>query len=180
MMWTQLLRVSLMAHNWFQPVCCGLPLLQAAWLYKATGKASYLTAAQGYLQRAQVGSAAAGCSAAEPCGTDDVSALSKLKPRRPACLPICLQYQRNYFVSWDSVYVAVDNLLLSMGVGPSPGVDSQWQLNTFLTTWQKGARRGAALLAGIASGIASAPSTSADGCACLPGTPRRIMQARTA
>ena len=54
-------------------------------------------------------------------------------------LPACLQYERNYFVSWDSVFVAADNLLLSMGVGPSEGVDLQYQFTTFLSSWQKGA-----------------------------------------
>jgi hypothetical protein len=29
--------------------------VQAAWLYKATGEESYLSAARGYLERAQVG-----------------------------------------------------------------------------------------------------------------------------
>ncbi|KAL4451254.1 hypothetical protein ABPG77_009326 [Micractinium sp. CCAP 211/92] len=48
------------------------------------------------------------------------------------------QYQRNYFVSWDSVFVPADILLSSLGVGPSPGVDHAWQIAAFLDTWQKG------------------------------------------
>ncbi|KAL4420827.1 hypothetical protein ABPG75_010483 [Micractinium tetrahymenae] len=48
------------------------------------------------------------------------------------------QYQRNYFVSWDSVFVPADILLSSLGVGPSPGVDHAWQIATFLETWQQG------------------------------------------
>ena len=41
-------------------------------------------------------------------------------------------------MSWDSVFVPADNLLLSMGVGPSEGVDLQYQFSTFLSSWQKG------------------------------------------
>ncbi|KAI7839959.1 hypothetical protein COHA_006352, partial [Chlorella ohadii] len=72
----------------------------AGWLYRATGEDAYLSAARGYLQRAQ--------------------------------------YQRNYFVSWDSVYSAADALLLGLGVGPSPGVDLEWQAAAFRDTWLKG------------------------------------------
>lgn len=34
--------------------------------------------------------------------------------------------------------MAADNLLLSLGVGPSEGVDSAWQMAAFLDTWTKG------------------------------------------
>ena len=37
------------------PRPCVSPSAQAAWLYKATGEESYLSAARGYLKRAQVG-----------------------------------------------------------------------------------------------------------------------------
>ncbi len=53
----------------------------------------------------------------------------------PCFLP---QYQRNYFVSWDSVFVPADVLLASQGAGPSPGVDHAWQIQAFLDTWTKG------------------------------------------
>ena len=58
------------------------------------------------------------------------------------CPALPVQYQRNYFVSWDSVFVPADVLLLSLGVGPSEGVDLAYQVKTFLDTWQKGGRVG--------------------------------------
>lgn len=36
------------------------------------------------------------------------------------------------------MYIPADVLLLSLGVGPSEGVDSAWQVSTFLDTWMKG------------------------------------------
>lgn len=63
------------------------------------------------------------------------------------------QYQRNYFVSWDAVYVAADALLLGLGVGPSEGVDLEWQAAAFRDTWQLG-RNGVRFSAG---GLAIAP-----------------------
>lgn len=63
-------------------------------------------------------------------------ALALTYPHPLSRLP--LQYQRNYFVSWDSVYSAADALLLGLGVGPSPGVDLEWQAAAFRDTWLKG------------------------------------------
>lgn len=52
------------------------------------------------------------------------------------------QYSRNYFVSWDAVFVPTDVLLLGLGVGPSPGVDHEYQVGEFVKTWTKGEGRG--------------------------------------
>lgn len=59
-------------------------------------------------------------------------------PRYSTHPPSPPQYQRNFFVSWDSVYSAADALLLGLGVGPSPGVDLEWQAAAFRDTWLKG------------------------------------------
>ncbi|PSC71377.1 Endoglucanase A [Micractinium conductrix] len=48
------------------------------------------------------------------------------------------QYSRNYFVSWDSVFIPADILLLSLGAGPVEGVDHAWQVDEFLASWQQG------------------------------------------
>ena len=36
------------------------------------------------------------------------------------------------------MFAAADVLLVGEGVGPSPGVDHQWQINAFLDAWVKG------------------------------------------
>ena len=36
------------------------------------------------------------------------------------------------------MYSAADALLLGLGVGPSPGVDLEWQAAAFRDTWLKG------------------------------------------
>lgn len=77
-----------------------------------------------------------------PDGADLLQAACRCVPQSPWQPPSPpagpLQYQRNYFVSWDSVFVPADILLSSLGVGPSPGVDHAWQIAAFLDTWQKG------------------------------------------
>ena len=129
---------------------------QAGWLYRATGEDAYLSAARGYLQRAQVRRGGVGRLVPSGWGMGGRAVLlpfvALLCPSLP-CLLTCpcphvpthtpslqlpLQYQRNYFVSWDSVYSAADALLLGLGVGPSPGVDLEWQAAAFRDTWLKG------------------------------------------
>lgn len=132
--------------------------LQAAWLYRATGEEQFLAAARKYLQRAQVRvlgerESIAQCCTID-CGYPSPAASCMLAARHPCTSPQLphpftpsphptpsthpRQYQRNYFVSWDSVFVPADILLSSLGVGPSPGVDHAWQIAAFLDTWQKG------------------------------------------
>lgn len=113
-----------------------LPAAQAAWLYRATGEEPYLAAAHSYLKRAQ-----ASCPPCPPACRRCALCTAALMPAHTRLLPPSLpplQYQRNYFVSWDGVFVASDALLLSLGVGPSEGVDSAWQMAAFVDTWTKG------------------------------------------
>ena len=121
--------------------------LQAGWLYRATREEPFLAAARGYLQRAQVRAGSWGggwgwglvgkaCRAPGLRSHPHSCSRSTHPPYPPAHPP--LQYQRNYFVSWDSVYSAADALLLGLGVGPSQGVDLQWQTAAFRDTWLKG------------------------------------------
>ena len=72
-------------------------------------------------------------------GSHAVCCAPKLtRRRRPPPPPPPPQYSRNYFVSWDSVFIPADILLLSLGAGPVEGVDHAWQVDEFLASWQQG------------------------------------------
>lgn len=55
-------------------------------------------------------------------------------PPAPPCPSLSLCPQYDPFVSWDSVWVAADILLSSMGGGHAS------QIPSFLAAWQKGAQ----------------------------------------
>lgn len=69
---------------------CRPKRLQAAWLYRATGEASYLTAAQNYLKRAQVGWLAVPLQLATPLPLLLLLLLRGRRRRRCCCWHTCM------------------------------------------------------------------------------------------